>query len=155
MSTDTPTPRTDSAPKAAYRDAMFCELVSADFARTLERELTAMTARAEAAEAACVEKDKALNACAFPNYCGGEKQVLLEVMESRQNFARLALLLTPAETRSVIAGLREDEARLDWTDSNYNFIIRSNSKECEIDNGEIFAGSTLRQAIDAARKVTQ
>lgn len=34
----TPTPRTDAAPKAAYRDAMFCELVSADFARTLERE---------------------------------------------------------------------------------------------------------------------
>ncbi len=34
------TPRTDAAPKAEYRDAMFCELVSADFARQLERELT-------------------------------------------------------------------------------------------------------------------
>lgn len=50
MSADAPTPLADAAPKAAYRDAMFCELVSADFARDLERRLNATAARAQMAE---------------------------------------------------------------------------------------------------------
>jgi len=113
---------------------------------------TEWKARAEAAEAALIEKDKALNACAFPNYCGGERQDLLEVMESRQNFARLALLLTPAETRSVIAGLREEVAKL--TESR-DYWERESEREREQRQKEIgmqeYRGNTISYIYDKER----
>jgi len=128
MSTLTPTPRTDAflTKEHVAMDAMW-----RDFANTLERELTDMQARAEAAEhtvgeqqaewdkllkrveaaeAACVSKDDALNQLKYRALCGQGGMCFVECKECK--IIREAIESSPAETRSVIAGLREEVGKL-------------------------------------------
>jgi len=108
MSTPTPTPRSDYAAfKARIVTPEFLggtsNVVTHDFAQELERELSDMQARAEAAEAACVEKNVALKVV----LADAQMVDLLNWSTSpTRSVVKKALNISPAETRSVIAGLR-------------------------------------------------
>lgn len=98
---NTPTPKTDAELiKDAEDSWKHRDTLRAD---KLERELSDMTARAEAAEAALAEMNKEL----YP--------ALDAKTESRfyyQGVIRMAIAVDAAETRFVIAGLREEVAQL-------------------------------------------
>ncbi len=117
MSTPTPTPRTD---EQEFNEAGNYDVDWAEFARTLERELTDMQARAKAAEAAFdkltdevkgyLETRDALDNWELEGINRGDYLTLRERNGNAREYLESAL--SPAETRSVIAGLREDNKKL-------------------------------------------
>ncbi len=101
-----PTPRTDAEASDGWSGEALC--VGVEFAMKLERELAAMTARAEAAEALVAEKDKALQ------YALGwiDKAMTDEVIASAWNTISARLVaardLTPEGVGAEMARLREE-----------------------------------------------
>lgn len=162
---NTPTPRTDAE---AYTEEPDCagttgQSVSADFARTLERELSDMTARAEAVEAACADKSLALHnlirTCEQLGSLGyihsHSKEPICWSPDGELSKAKSAALATPAETRSVIAGLREEVGRL-RDDLNHERKTQSGEhlrciaqRDALIEAGNALSSSLNRHGIDS------
>jgi hypothetical protein len=109
MNTPTPTPRTDEIERTADLGKDQDWLL--DHARTLERELADMTARAEAAEAALTEKHEALKTWQnIREWLEMDPYIYGYLSAERERISKCedAIKITTSETRSVIAGLREE-----------------------------------------------
>lgn len=142
---NTPTPRTDTKKADFEYETGSGDLETVpgiDFARHLERELAAMTERAEKAEE---QLRGTMNAGGYEYFVGQLRQAQSEACNARYVAEQLQTRAEQAERerdqlRAEVAELRKDKERLDFCEQGGWAMILAAEDQ------------TLRSAIDAARE---
>jgi chromosome segregation ATPase len=151
---DQPTPRTNaeikSEPCTQFEQLFIDRSVPAQFARTLERELAAMTARAERAEAALAAateecKNVRLKWHAVMGTCAAKEDA---IMESDEELARLRAENLTAHQMACAAGLERDQLRSELAEAK---VERETVAEASLRSLESYIDK-LKQFAERAEK---